>query len=228
MGAGLKVLLLEDDAVMTQQVSRRLVEDGHLVECFDNGLDAFQQALGAPYDVLILDRMVPGADGLTVVDRLRAAGVNTPVLFLTAVAGVEERVAGLEAGADDYLVKPFEPIELEARIRALARRSRQPGRTVLVVEDLELDTVRRMVRRAGREIRLQPQEFKLLEHMCRNSGQVLTRAMLLEQVWGFRFDPGTNIVESHMSRLRAKIDRGFAVRLIETIRGLGYRFAPST
>jgi two-component system OmpR family response regulator len=173
---------------------------------------------------MVIDRMVPKVDGLSVVKALRAVGVTTPVLFLTAMGAVEDRVEGLEAGGDDYLVKPFAFSELAARLNALARRPRTTAvQTRLQVAGLELDLIKRTVTRSGRRIELQPQEFKILEYLMRHAGQVVTRTMLLEQVWSFHFDPQTNIIESHVSRLRAKIDRGFDSPLIETVRGAGYR-----
>jgi two-component system OmpR family response regulator len=167
--------------------------------------------------------MVPGIDGLGVLKALRAADVRSPALFLTAIDGVHDRVEGLDAGADDYLIKPFASIEFIARVNALSRR--QPANdvvTVLRVADLEVDLIKRSVRRAGRQILLQAQEFKLLEYLMRHAGEIVTRSMLLEHVWSFHFDPQTNIIESHMSRLRSKVDRGFDVELIHTIRGSGY------
>jgi two-component system OmpR family response regulator len=219
-----KVLVLEDDRETAGDVATALEKASHDVDLFEDGLDAFQRALKDGYDVIVVDRMVPGADGLTVVRKLRSAGVSTPVLFLTSMGGVGDRVEGLDAGGDDYLVKPFDMLELTARINALGRRGMSGGGGMLQVADLEMDTVRRTVSRAGRSIHLQPQEFKLLEFMIRNRGQLVTRKMLLENVWGFHFDPGTNIVESHMSRVRAKVDRPFRTELIETVRGAGYRF----
>jgi two-component system OmpR family response regulator len=172
--------------------------------------------------------MVPKVDGLAVVKALRAAGVTSPVLFLTAVDGVDDRVEGLEAGADDYLVKPFAFSELVARLNAIGRRPRNAvSGTKLQIGDLELDSAKRTASRAGQRIDLQPQEFKLLEYLMRHAGEVVTRTMLLEHVWSFHFDPQTNIIESHISRLRAKIDRSFATPLIETVRGAGYRLNDS-
>ena len=193
-----------------------------MVDAAANGRDGLFLAAGEAYDVMIVDRMLPGLDGLGIVKTVRAAGVTTPVLFLTAMGGIEDRVEGLEAG-DDYLVKPFAFAELLARINALARRppmAQVP--TVLRVADLEMDLIGRKVRRAGQEIDLQPREFRLLEYLMRNAGRVVTRTMLLEHVWEFHFDPRTNIVETHISRLRSKIDRGFDAELLETVRGSGY------
>ena len=217
----MKVLLIEDDAKTAAFVKRGLEEHGHVVDAA-NGRDGLFLAAGETYDVMIVDRMLPGLDGLGIVKTARAAGVTTPVLFLTTMGGIEDRVEGLAVG-DDYLVKPFAFAELMARINALARRppiAQVP--TVLRVADLEMDLISRKVRRAGREIELQPREFRLLEYLMRNAGRVVTRTMLLEQVWEFHFDPKTNIVETHISRLRSKIDRGFDTELLETVRGSGY------
>src|SRR5712664_4584409 len=180
-------------------------------------------AATAAYVVMIVDRMLGGLDGLGIVKSIRSTGVKTPVLFLTALGGIDERVAGLEAGGDDYLVKPFAFSELLARIDALARRPPMAAiETVLRVAELQIDVVKRTVTRAGRRIDLQPREFRLLEYLMRNAGRVVTRTMLLENVWEFHFDPKTNIVETHISRLRAKVDRGQGAELIQTVRGSGY------
>lgn len=222
----MKVLLLEDDESTRVHLERTLVAAGHAVDACATGPAAIALGLATPHAVLILDRMVPGVDGLGVLKALRTAGVQAPALFLTAMDGVHDRVEGLDAGADDYLVKPFAAIELVARVNALARR--QPAQavvTLLCVADLELDLIKRSVRRAGRVVELQAQEFKLLEYLMRHAGEIVTRTMLLENVWSFHFDPQTNIIESHMSRLRSKVDRGFGTELIHTIRGAGYRLA---
>lgn len=220
----MRVLVLEDEPDTAGYLRRGLSEAGHVVDLCRDGRDAFHLAADGSYDVLVVDRMVPGMDGLKTVKSLRAAGVRTPVLFLTAVGGIGDRVEGLEAGGDDYLVKPFAFTELMARLNALARRPPiAEVQTMLRVEDLELDRLKRTVTRAGRRIELKPQEFKLLEFLMQHAGQVVTRTMLLENVWSFHFDPKTNIVESHMSRIRAKVDRGFGRELIHTVRGAGYR-----
>ena len=193
-----------------------------MVNAAANGRDGLFLAAGEAHDVMIVDRMLPGLDGLGIVKTVRAAGVATPVLFLTTMDGIEDRVEGLGVG-DDYLVKPFAFAELMARIYALARRppiTQVP--TALRVADLEMDLLSRRVRRGGQEIDLQPREFRLLEYLMRNAGRVVTRTMLLEHVWEFHFDPKTNIVETHISRLRSKIDRGFDAELLETVRGSGY------
>jgi two-component system, OmpR family, response regulator len=220
----LKILLLEDDAATRAHIQRSLEADGHVVDACAEGRDAIFLATGDSYGVLIVDRMVPGIDGLSVVRALRISGVTTPALFLTAMSGVEDRVEGLEAGGDDYLVKPFAMTELLARVAALGRRPAiSETTTKLCVADLEMDLIKRTVTRAGQRIELQAQEFKLLEYLMRHAGQVVTRTMLLENVWSFHFDPQTNVIESHMSRLRAKVDRGFGTELIHTLRGSGYR-----
>src|SRR3981081_144734 len=218
----MKVLLIEDDIKTSAFVKRGLEEHGHVVDTAASGRDGLFLAAGAPYDVMIVDRMLPGLDGLGIVKTVRAAGVTTPVLFLTTMGGIEERVEGLEVG-DAFLVKPFPYAELLARINALARRppiAQVP--TLLRVADLEMDLIGRKVRRGGREIDLQPREFRLLEYLMRNAGRVVTRTMLLEHVWEFHFDPKTNIVETHISRLRAHVDCGQGAALIQTVRGSGY------
>ena len=220
----MKILLLEDDRATREHIRRSLEAAGHVVDACAEGRDAIFHATGDAYGVLIIDRMVPGVDGLSVVRALRISGVTTPALFLTAMGGVEDRVEGLEAGGDDYLVKPFAMTELLARVAALGRRPPiSEVSTLLRVADLEMDLIKRTVARAGQRIELQAQEFKLLEYLMRHEGQVVTRTMLLENVWSFHFDPQTNVIESHMSRLRAKVDRGFGVELIHTLRGSGYR-----
>jgi two-component system, OmpR family, response regulator len=218
----MKILLVEDDAKTAAYVKRGLEEHGHVVDSAATGRDGLFLAAGEAYDVMIVDRMLPGLDGVGIVKTVRAAGVTTPVLFLTTMGGIEDRVEGLQVG-DDYLVKPFAFAELLARINALARRPPiAQASTVLRVADLEMDLIGRKVRRAGRELELQAREFRLLEYLMRNAGRVVTRTMLLEQVWEFHFEPRTNIVETHISRLRSKIDRGFDAELLETVRGSGY------
>jgi len=214
-----KILLIEDDAVTAGHLRKGLGEHGHSVDHAAQGREGLLQAAGGEYDVLVVDRMLPGMDGLAIVKTIRAAGVKTPVLFLTTMNGIDDRVEGLEAGGDDYLVKPFAFSELLARIHALARRPPlSPLETVLRVADLEMDLLKRTVKRGGRRIDLQPQEFKLLEYLLRNAGRVVTRTMLLEKVWDFHFDPKTSVVETHMSRLRGKVGS----ELIQTVRGAGY------
>src|SRR6185295_11331788 len=211
----MKILVVEDDRQTAEYLAKGLRQEGHVVVVADNGRDGLLHAAGEKYDVMIIDRMLPGLDGLSVVKTARGAGVKTPVLLLTALGGIDDRVEGLEAGGDDYLVKPFAFAELLARVNALARRPpSQDVRTELSVADLRLDLLKRAVTRAGRRIDLQPREFQLLEYLVRHAGRVVTKTMLLENVWQFHFDPKTNIVESHMSRLRGKVDRGQACELI--------------
>lgn len=220
----MKLLLLEDDRATRDHVENTLRAAGHVVDVCTRGDDAVFLAANNDYAVMIFDRMVPELDGLSALKQLRAQGVATPAILLTAMDGISDRVEGLECGADDYLVKPFAATELVARVAALARRPPTVDAvTTLRVADLELDLLKRTVSRAGHRIDLQAQEMKLLEYMMRHKGEVVTRTMMLENVWAFHFDPQTNLIESHMSRLRAKIDRGFGVDLIHTIRGSGYR-----
>ncbi|SDE15737.1 response regulator transcription factor [Rhodospira trueperi] len=219
----MKILLAEDDETTAQFVHKALMEKGHSVDLVSDGRDALSYCLYNTCDLVVLDRTMPGMDGLSVLKALRAAGSSTPVLFLTILGDVDERVEGLLAGADDYLVKPFHVSELLARITALNRRPRDTEqRTCLVVHDLELDLLTRTATRQGVVIELQSKEFALLEILMRNEGRVITRSMLLEQVWDFNFDPKTTVVETHISRLRAKIDKPFDVPLLQTIRNLGY------
>jgi two-component system OmpR family response regulator len=219
----MKILLVEDDAETASYVAAGLREYGHVVDHAATGSDGLQLAIGRqPHDVLIIDRMLPGLDGLAIVKAVRNAGLRAPILLLTTMDGIDDRVEGLESGADDYLIKPFALAELLARTNALARRPANTVETILRVADLELDLVKRTVTRGARRIVLQPREFQLLEYFMRNAGRVVTRTMLLEHVWDFHFDPRTNIVETHVSRLRGKVDRDFNVELIHTIRGSGY------
>jgi len=218
-----KILLIEDDGGNADYVANGLREEGHLVAQAASGPEGLICATGDSFDLLIVDRMIPGLDGLNLVRSLRAAGQHTPVLFLTALGGVEDRVSGLNAGGDDYLVKPFAFSELAARVAALGRRPRTTAaETRLQVLDLELDLLSHTVRRRGELIELQPREFRLLEYLMRHAGQVVTRTMLLEHVWDIHFDPRTNVVETHISRLRSKVDRGFEAELIHTVRKSGY------
>jgi two-component system OmpR family response regulator len=217
-----KILLIEDDRQTADYIARGLREHGHVVDRTDNGRDGLYMATGEPYDVMIVDRNLPQMDGLSLVKAARASGTKTPVLFLTTMGGVDDRVAGLEAGADDYLTKPFAFTELLARVGALARRPPIVATTSLRAGDLEIDLLARTVTRAGRRIELLAQEFKILEYLMRHTGEIVTRTMLLEKVWDFHFDPKTNIVETHISRLRGKIDKGFDRPLLHTVRGAGY------
>jgi two-component system OmpR family response regulator len=220
----MKILLIEDEEETARYVADGLTRQGHVVDQAANGRDGLFLAAGEPYDVMIVDRLLPGLDGLGVVKTIRGAGVKTPVLFLTAVDGVDDRVEGLEAGGDDYLVKPFAFTELAARVNALGRRPTlaQNG-AVLRIGDLEMDLSRRTVVRGGRSVELQPREFRLLEYLMRHPGQLVTRTMLLEHVWDFHFDPRTTVVETHISRLRGKLGSDGEQTLIETVRGAGYR-----
>ncbi len=219
----MKILLAEDDEKLAGYVRVGLEEEGHSVEHFADGRDALSYCLYNPCDLAILDRMMPGMDGLSVVKALRSAGQDMPVIFLTGMAEVEHRVEGLAAGGDDYLAKPFHFSELNARVLALTRRrTSRTEVTHLTVHDLELDLLARVARRQNTTIELQTKEFMLLEALMRNAGRVLTRTMLLENIWNFRFEPNTTVLETHMSRLRAKIDKPFDVPLIHTIRSTGY------
>ncbi len=219
----MKILLVEDDKQTADYIAKGLREHGHVVDHADNGRDGLYLATGEKYyEVLIVDRMLPAMDGLSLVKAARTSGIKTPVLFLTTMGGVDDRVAGLEAGGDDYLVKPFAFAELLARVSALARRPPIMAATSLAVGDLEMDLLARTVTRAGKRLDLLAQEFKILEYLLRHAGEVVTRTMLLEKVWDFHFDPKTNIVETHISRLRSKIDKGFDKPLLHTVRGAGY------
>ena len=221
-----RILIIEDDRDVSSYVRKGLSQAGWNVDHADNGKDGLFLATTEQYDALIVDRMLPGIDGLTVVRTLRASDIDTPALILSALGEVEDRVSGLKAGGDDYLVKPFAFSELLARIEALIRRSRTAGTapaTTLDVADLHLDLLRREVRRGDRKIDLQPREFQLLEFLMRHAGQVVTRTMLLEGVWDYHFDPQTNVIDVHISRLRSKVDKGFDRELLHTVRGAGYR-----
>jgi two-component system OmpR family response regulator len=217
-----KILLIEDDSQTAEYIAKGLREHGHVVDKTDNGRDGLYLATGETYDVMIVDRNLPKMDGLSLVKAARASGMKTPVLFLTTMGGVDDRVAGLEAGGDDYLVKPFAFAELQARVSALGRRPPIVATTQLKVGDLEIDLLSRTVTRGGKRIELLAQEFKILEYLMRHAGEIVTRTMLLEKVWDFHFDPKTNIVETHISRLRSKIDKGFDKPLLHTVRGAGY------
>lgn len=219
----MKILVIEDDRQTADYVVGGFVEEGHDIDHSASGPNGLELACTRDYDVMIVDRMLPGLDGLSIVRALRSSGRDTPVIFLTAVGGVDDRVEGLEAGGDDYLLKPFAFSELMARVNALGRRA--PSRkeeTVLKVGGLEMNLIARTVVREGMTIDLQPREFRLLEYLMRNRGRVLTRTMLLERVWDFHFDPKTNVVETHVSRLRSKVDKPFEKEMIRTIRGAGY------
>lgn len=219
----MKILLIEDDRETSSYISQGLTEEGHNVAVEATGRNGLFRATGEDWDLLIVDRMIPEPDGLVIVRTLRTGGIKTPVLFLTTMGGVGDRVGGLNAGADDYLVKPFAFAELVARVRALGRRPQGLAQaTTLHVADLELDLIGRAVHRGGRKIILQPREFRLLEYLMRHAGEVVTRTMLLESVWDYHFDPRTNLVETHISRLRSKLNENGGQELIHTVRGAGY------
>jgi two-component system OmpR family response regulator len=220
----LRILIIEDDVEASAAMCRGLAEAGHECLTAEDGLKGADAARQGGFDVLVVDRMMPRMDGLTLVELLRREGDQTPVLFLSALGEVDDRVSGLKAGGDDYLVKPYAFPELIARVEALARR-RDTGsvQTLLRVGDLEMDLIGRAVRRAGQDIDLQPREFQLLEFLMRHAGQSITRTMLLEKVWEYHFDPQTNVIDVHISRLRGKIDKGFDKAMLQTVRGAGYR-----
>ncbi len=223
-GGRLRILIMEDDTEASAAMARGLAEAGHDAVTAPDGRAGLAAAETGGFDVLVVDRMMPEMDGLTAVSTLRRQGDDTPVLFLSALGEVEDRVTGLKAGGDDYLVKPYAFSELIARVEALSRR-RETGAvaTSLKVGELEMDLISRSVHRAGREIDLQPREFQLLEFLMRHAGQSVTRTMLLEKVWEYHFDPQTNVIDVHISRLRAKIDKGFDHPMLQTVRGAGYR-----
>ena len=219
----MRVLIVEDDQETADYICSSLHALGHVYEHAADGKAGFLSALDSDFDVMVIDRMLPGLDGLSLVKSVRSADVATPILFLSAMGGINDRVDGLEAGADDYLVKPFAFSELSARIMALARRPpMQTQETRLHLADLEVDLIKHTVTRAGKPIQIQPREFRLLVYLMRNTERVVTRTMLLEGVWDFHFDPKTNVVETHISRLRNKIDKPFDRPLIHTVRGSGY------
>ncbi len=219
----MRVLVIEDDVEAAAYLVKGLRESGHTVDHAADGDDGLTLAMSAPYDVLVVDRMLPKRDGLSVVATIREQGNETPVLFLSALGEVDDRIKGLKAGGDDYLTKPYAFAELLARIEVLVRRSNPDQvKTKLQVGDLEVDLLARKVTRAGTEIDLQPREFRLLEYLMKNADRVVTRTMLLENVWEYHFDPQTNVIDVHISRLRSKIDKNFDVPLLHTIRGAGY------
>ena len=220
----MKVLVIEDDPTAASYLVKALSEAGHVADEVADGLQGLQRARLDTYDALVVDRMLPSLDGLTVIETLRKSGVHTPVLIVSALGEVDERVRGLRAGGDDYLVKPYAFSELLARLEVLVSRVRGPAQaTCLRVGDLELDRLTRSVTRGGAPVELKPREFALLEYLMRHAGQVVTRTMLLEAVWDYHFDPQTNVIDVHISRLRSKLDRGPGKPLIETVRGAGYR-----
>ena len=221
-----RILCVEDDPMTADYIARGLGDAGFEVDIADDGNTGLTRASDGGYDAIVLDRMLPGLDGLSIVTALRSGGVTTPVVMLSALASLDERVRGLRAGSDDYLTKPFALTELLARIEAVRRRAAPQAEappTRLSFDDLEVDLLARRVTRAGRRIELQPREFSLLEFLLRHQGQVVTRTMLLERVWDYHFDPGTNVIDVHVSRLRKKLDDGSQKSLLHTVRGAGYR-----
>jgi two-component system OmpR family response regulator len=229
MFENMRILVIEDDREAASYLVKAFKEVGHVADCADDGLEGYAMASEGKYDVLIVDRMLPKLDGLSLIGGLRAQKVETPVLILSALGQVDDRVKGLRAGGDDYLAKPYSFSELLARVEALARR-RSAGSgdtTVYRVGGLELDRLAHRLTRNGKEILLQPREFRLLEYLMKNAGQVVTRTMLLENVWDYHFDPQTNVIDVHISRLRSKIDKGFDTPLLHTVRGAGYTIRDS-
>lgn len=224
-----RVLTIEDDAVTAEEIATELRSHGFDVDLAADGIAGLELAQHGGYDVITLDRMLPGLDGLALVARLRGLGITIPVLMISALSDVDERVRGLRAGGDDYLTKPFASDEMSARVEVLLRRHAQvaPQDSVLRVGDLELDLMARCARRGGHEISLLPTEFKLLEFLMRNAGQVLSRTMLFQEVWGYHFDPGTNLIEVHIGRLRRRIEQSDRPQPIKTVRGTGYVFDPA-
>ena len=221
----MRILVIEDDKDVSAYISKGMREAGHTIDTADNGKDGLFLATTEDYDVMIVDRMLPEVDGLTIIKTIRGAGNTTPALILSALGEVDDRVKGLRSGGDDYMVKPFAFAELLARIEVLSRRQdngTDGENTVLSAGDLDLNLLSRKVTREGKEIDLQSREFQLLEYMLRHKGQVVTRTMLLEHVWDYHFDPQTNVIDVHISRLRSKIDKGFDSKIIRTVRGAGY------
>ena len=219
----MRILVIEDDLTVSQYILSGLQSSGHNVTIANEGLKGLSVATKETFDAMVVDRMLPGMDGLTLIETIRKAGNSTPVLILSALSDVDDKVQGLKAGGDDYLTKPFAFLELLARIEALVRRSSiQEDTTSLQVDDLYIDLISRKVLRQDLEVKLKPREFQLLEYMMRNKGQIVTRAMLLQAVWNYHFDPQTNVIDVHISRLRQKIDKDFSVSLIHTVRGVGY------
>jgi len=219
----MRVLVIEDDQGAAAYLIKGLTESGYVVDHAAEGHEGLQLALTDVYQALIVDRMLPGLNGMAIIAALRSAGIKTPVLILSALSEVDDRVEGLRGGGDDYLAKPYSFSELLARLDALLRRGQlEQQDTLFTVADLEVDRLKRKVTRAGKVIQLQPREFRLLEYLVRHAGQVVTRTMLLENVWGYHFDPQTNIIDVHISRLRTKIDKDFSTPLLHTLRGAGY------
>jgi two-component system, OmpR family, response regulator len=224
----MRILIIEDDREAASYLIKAFMESGHVADHAGDGGEGLAMGQSGRYDVLVVDRMLPTLDGLTLIGRLRQAGVDTPVLILSALGEVDDRIKGLRAGGDDYLAKPYSFAELLARIEVLVRRrAGKAEETVYRVGDLELDRLSHTVRRGGTELDLQPREFRLLEFLMKNAGQVVTRTMLLESVWDYHFDPGTNVIDVHVSRLRSKLDKGFDKPLLHTVRGAGYMIRDS-
>ena len=223
-----RILAIEDDETTSREIVAELTSHGFEVDTASDGKDGLLKAVTGDYDAITLDRILPGLDGLSIVTVMRNTGVQTPVLMISALSDVDERIRGLRAGGDDYLTKPFASEEMTARLEVLLRRRREaPRETVLGADDLVMDLVARSVRRGGAELKLSPTEFRLLEFMMRNPDQILTRTMIFEAVWGYYFDPGTNIIDVHIGQLRKKVERSGSKVLIETVRGSGYRFRAS-
>ena len=219
----MRILLIEDDASVAEYIVKGLSENGDVVDHADDGKQGLDLAQSEKYDVMVVDRMLPSIDGLTIIQTLRASDNKTPALILSALGQVDDRVGGLKAGGDDYLVKPFDFSELLARIEAIVRRQESSAtQTKLKVADLEMDLLAHKVIRSGETFNLQPREYKLLEYLMKHAGQVVTRTMLLENVWEYHFDPQTNVIDVHISRLRQKVDKGFEKQLLSTVRGAGY------
>jgi len=225
----MRILLVEDDMEAASYLVKGLTESGHIVEHASDGEQGLQMAISNAYDSMIIDRMLPKRDGLSVIEELRRVGNMAPVLILSALDDVDERVTGLKAGGDDYLTKPYQLSELTARLQALTRRAQTGVQgTILHVGDLTLDLIKHKVTRSGRNINLQPREFRLLEYLMQHTGQVVTRNMLLENVWDYHFDPQTNVIDVQISRLRSKIDKDFNTSLLHTVRGAGYKLQESS
>ncbi len=222
----MRILIVEDDHTIRSYVVKGLQENGHTVEQADSGRDGLFMATTERFDAIVLDRMLPAPDGMTILKTLRASGIDTPVLILSALGDVDDRVAGLKTGGDDYLVKPFQFSELIARLEVIIKRQhpRQAHEKTLRAHNIELDLIKRKVTKAGKPIEFQPREFRLLEYLMRHKGQLVTRTMLLEQVWDYHFDPETNVIDVHISRIRSKIDDKDKPSMIETVRGSGYIF----
>ncbi len=221
----MRILIIEDDPEISGYVSKSLEQHGHVAEVMADGIDGLSEAVSGNYDAIVLDRMLPRLDGISVLKAIRSEGVKTPVIILSALGELDYRIEGLKAGADDYLAKPFAVSELLARLEAVLRRGTETigNSDILTVGDLELDLKTRQAKRAGNVIDLKPREYKILEYLMRNEGRIATRSMLLEQVWDYHFDPHTNVIDVHISRLRSKIDQGYDKPLLHTVRGAGYR-----